>query len=290
VLDPARSHGENLARIGDAEGAAGVAACGYSCHACASASNDYSSWHPEDGGDNVSTCKTGSLVRARAIAIGLLAAVLSACSTIPEEVVKLSYAVGQDMDALRASYKTLIHEHYETLRSRRQDYLDQVWKPALVKTWIADGHLVQIASGREIWSDEKNAFVDANPARDAGALLDNVSGWAEQAVDAIAKKRQELMGPLDAEEKELTASIEDGFSQVMRGNAAITAHLNSLRRVQGVQDDLLQAAGLKDLRTKINDKLSSASERAAKALDTVQEADKKLTNATRKLQTMKKIN
>jgi hypothetical protein len=228
------------------------------------------------------TTRLGCQSIARAIGIAFLTVALCSCSTIPEEVVKLSYVVGQDIDALRVSYKTLIHEHYETLRSRRQDYLDNVWKPAYIKKWVADGHLIQIATGKEIYSEATDDFVVADPTKDAGALLDNVTGWAQEAVDAIANKRQELMAPLDAEEKELTAAIEDAFAQTMRGNATITAHLNSLRRVQAIQDDFLQAIDLKNLRTTINEKLSNASERAATALKTVQEVDKKLTPATEK--------
>jgi hypothetical protein len=228
------------------------------------------------------TTRLGCQSIARAIGIAFLTLALCSCSTIPEEVVKLSYVVGQDIDALRVSYKTLIHEHYETLRSRRQDYLDNVWKPAYIKNWVADGHLIQITTGKEIYSEATDDFVVADPKKDAGALLDNVTGWAQEAVDAIAKKRQELMAPLDAEEKELTAAIEDAFAQTMRGNATITAHLNSLRRVQAIQDDFLQAVDLKNLRTTINEKLSNASERAATALKAVQEVDKKVTHATEK--------
>lgn len=203
-------------------------------------------------------------------------ALLSSCANVPKEVVELSYAVGQDMTALRTSYRTLIRQHYKALRAERQQYLDREWKPVFVRAWIADGHLVQMASGKEAYSASADAFVRPTPGKEEAELLDGVSGWAEDAVDMIEKKRRELMAPLDQEERELDSVVDDAFQRIMLGNAMITAHLNSLRKVQEVQDEFLKALNLNDLRVTINETLASASDRAEKALIAVREADQKI--------------
>ena len=40
------------------------------------------------------------------------------CATIPKETVELSYAIGQDLDAVHASYTNLIHKHFDNLRNQ----------------------------------------------------------------------------------------------------------------------------------------------------------------------------
>ena len=100
-----------------------------------------------------------------------------------------------------------------------------------------------------------------------------VRQWAQSAIGQIDKKKAELLDPLNAKETELTASIDDAFGQLNRGNATITAHLNSLRKVQEVQDEALAAVHLKDLRDKIDDSLVQVSDEAAKGLDQVRKAD-----------------
>jgi len=212
-----------------------------------------------------------------ATAVALL--FLSACSTVPREVVELSYVMGQDIDALKVSYRDLVHRHYDALRAQRLAYLDKEWKPAFIKTWIADGHLIPLASGSEVFSQSAEGFVKPTPGKEEIQLLDGVAGWAEDAIEQITIKRGELINPLDQDEKELIAIVDESFGRLTRGNALITAHLNSLNKVQSVQDDFMKAIDLKGLRAAINDKLSDASIKADKALKSIKDADKKLANS-----------
>ena len=51
------------------------------------------------------------------------------------------------------------------------------------------------------------------------------------------------------------------------------AHLNSIRKVQEVQDGVLSALGIRELRDKINDALIKASDEAAQYLYEIEKAD-----------------
>src|SRR3990172_5966598 len=155
-----------------------------------------------------------SFVLAAALA-GL--SLLSGCTTVPKEVVEMSYVVGQDVAALEQSYKTLIAAHYEGLRAERERYLQERWIPKYLEDWISRGKLVDIAQGRVVWSREKRAFV--TPTSGAKKeLLESVLDWSEAAVADIEDKRSGLMAPLDQEEKALLASVEEGFRRIERGN------------------------------------------------------------------------
>ncbi len=100
--------------------------------------------------------------------------------------------------------------------------------------------------------------------------------WTEEAQSQIDKKHAEIVAPVDQAEKELRTSVDDAFAILFRGNATITAHLNSLRKVQGAQDDVLKALNLKDLRQKINEQLAKASEKVKLTTDDLDKLQKGL--------------
>jgi hypothetical protein len=189
------------------------------------------------------------------------------CATIPKETVELSYAIGQDLDAIHASYTNLIHQHFDNLRSQATDFLDKRWTPTYLGNFIKRGKLISLAQE----TDPVKAF-------------DGVSIWAEIAVKAIEKKKKELIAPINADEQNILKSVDDAFAQITRANAAITAQLNSIRKVQQVQDDALKALNIKDLRDQINNQLISASKKSVSAIEQIAKAEKIVMDADEKKQ------
>lgn len=198
---------------------------------------------------------------------------LSGCSTIPKEVVELSYRMGEDMAAVHTSYSKLVHEHFESLRRERIRYLDEVWTPNYIRTWVKDGRLPEVAKGSIVWSEESGAFIKPIPGREEVGLFTTITFWSMAAVKEIQGKKAELLEPLNKQEEQLASLVDDAFNRLYRGNAAVTAHLNSLRKVQEVQDDALSALNLKDLRDKINQVLVTASDKAKEGLEAIKKAD-----------------
>ena len=178
------------------------------------------------------------------------------CASVPKEVVELSYTVGQDLNAVYLSYRQLIQTHFDGLRKQATDFLDNKWTPAYIKKFIKKGKLVERATNS-----------------DPNMVLLGVRLWAEVAVEEIEKKKKELIDPIDKNEKELLNSIDEVFAQLISANAAITAHLNSIRKVKEVQDEALQALKVKDLRDKINNGLIFASDKANEAIEKVKKAE-----------------
>jgi hypothetical protein len=174
---------------------------------------------------------------------------IAGCASVPKEVVELSYTVGHDLDAVHLSYRALIQTHFEGLRAQTITFLETRWVPAFLGDFIQNGGLIQSAQG-------------ADPT----LVLEEVQDWTEVAVEAIEKKKRALLDPINADETALIKSVDEAFANLIRANATITAHLNSLRKVQEVQDEALKALKLKELRDKINGGLISASERAQKAI------------------------
>ncbi|GAH58718.1 unnamed protein product, partial [marine sediment metagenome] len=148
------------------------------------------------------------------------------------------------------SYKELIHTYFDNLRIQTITFLETSWIPAYLEDYIQTGDLVNIAR-------------DSDPT----LVLEGVQDWVEFAMEKIEKKRRELIDPINSDEVALLKIVDEAFSNLIRANATITAHLNSLRKIQEVQDDVLKAMNLKELRDKINKALAGASDRAKKALE-----------------------
>lgn len=179
--------------------------------------------------------------------------VVGGCATVPKEVVQLSYTIGQDIDAVHSSYRELVRKHFEGLRTQTTTFLETRWMPAYLSDFIKTGDLVAMAKD----PDPVNAY-------------EGVSTWVEVAIGEIEKKKRELLIPIDQDEKALLASVDESFARLIRANATITAHLNSIRTVQEVQDEALRSLKLADLRDEINKRLVEASEKAEFALTKVE--------------------
>ncbi len=201
---------------------------------------------------------------------------LVGCSTVPKEVVELSYLSGRDLRAVHESYDALIHQFYENLRDQRRTYLDEVWYPRFLENWRQDGELVGIAKGERIWSVEAGDLIDTPPGTDAAESVATLNDWVTYALYAYEVKEQQLVAPLDADEEKLRTQVRQSFDRLAQANATITAHLNSLREVQEVQDEMLESLDMKDLRDQINTGLANASANAAEALTKVKAADAKV--------------
>lgn len=205
--------------------------------------------------------------------LSILLISLIGCASVPKEVVELSYTVGKDLQTLHLSYKDLVTEHFQSLRNYSLNFLEKQWKPKFIKRFIEDGGLIESAKGS-----------------DPNIVLEDVELWAEVAIGTIEEKKNELLDPIDKDEKELLTSVDASFSQLIQANSTITAHLNSIREVTEVQDEALKALKLDDLRDKINNMLALASDKSKEAIDKFAKAEGIITELNeRKEELIKKV-
>ncbi len=205
---------------------------------------------------------------------------MAACTDIPKEAPQLSYTIGQDIAAMQASHRTLTQTLFKELKQRRIDYVDNVWTPLFVKKFVANGRLKDIAAGTTVWDDAQQKFLapSQNSAEAETQLVNSVVFWGDAAVKQIAKKKQDLLQPLDEKEQQLLSEIDQGYARILAANAQVTALLTTLSDVQEMNDQLLSSIGLGDLREKIVSDLSNISNWANASLTKVREADAKVLN------------
>ena len=109
--------------------------------------------------------------------------------------------------------------------------IDDVWTPVYLKKFVAAGGLVEATKNGQ---------------------TERIEYWARFANEAIDNKRREFLEPLQQRETVLIAEIDAAFDRVISANAAVTANLNSVLKVQDLQDRAVDLLGLTDVRNTIN--------------------------------------
>jgi len=181
---------------------------------------------------------------AKVLIFGLLlapATFTSGCASVPKESVELSYALGNDLESLHQSYRTLITGYFDLLRKDVNSAIDRVFFPAYINDFVITGELIENAQ------NGNHSYVEA---------------WARIAVETVDKERTDRVEPINQAERELMLSVNEAFDNVIRTNSTITAHLNSIRKVNEVQAKVLESMELKDVRDKINFALADATVKA----------------------------
>lgn len=178
---------------------------------------------------------------SRAFCVLLLAlTLLSGCfGKFPVEVVELNVTVGKDIQALHRSYRALIDTHFNTLRAQVEEFIKNRWKPEFIKDFTRRGNLEQLVkSGRQ----------------------DRVNQWTTVAMETVEKKREQLLAPIDAREKELLQMVDRSFMLLGRANNEVTAHLKSRRKAAAAMEVVRELYDLKGLREKIENGLTEAAD------------------------------
>lgn len=100
------------------------------------------------------------------------------------------------------------------------------------------------------------------------ALL--IMEFAAAAHEEMAAQRKEMIGPIDAAEKQVLAELTEAYTTLARAQGTITARLEAASRAREQQDKLLMSAGIENpsaLRARlagISDKIGNALKEAEK--------------------------
>lgn len=175
---------------------------------------------------------------------------MAACASVPKEAVTLSITVGEDIKQLQSGYRQTVRFSFNQMRQAALSVIDNVWTPAFVQDFIVRGRLVE-------------------SVQDPDDSTELVEFWAREAIGQIDAKRKTFLDSIQVKEDALLADIDKAFDGLINANAAVTAHLNSVLKVQNVQDQVLAAAGVRDIRDTINAALVSTSEFAASATEAI---------------------
>lgn len=164
---------------------------------------------------------------------------------VPAEVVELSTTVGDDLKALHLSYRALVTTHFDSLRAQTDSFIKDRWLPVFIDDFIKRGNLVQIVQTAQ-----------------SGQAGPQVNDWVTVAMETAMEKRDQLMKPINEEEKKLLGMVDNSFTLLTRANAEISSHLKSRSRKKNLLEEALNMDELKGLREKISGGLAAATQKA----------------------------
>ena len=186
---------------------------------------------------------------------------LSGCATLPNEAITLSQTVGNDIAQLHAGYRASVRSSFENMRKAGLAVIDYRWTPIYLSDFSRESGLVQLAQ--------------LAPPDNMEAL----DYWVRTAIRRIDERRQQFLEPLNQREQILLAQIDEAFSRTINANATVTGLIKSAVRVRNVQDEVLEAAGVLDLRNTINEGIIEASDFVAEVTKDIEDAARTLEEA-----------
>ncbi len=172
------------------------------------------------------------------------------CASVPREVVELSYTIGKDINSIHISYKHLIKTHFDDLRRKVVDFMEAKWEPVFLGNFIKKTGL----------ADKLKAFTPAQ-------VLAYLQKWIRVANSEIHKKREQLLRPINEDERKLLADVDAAFLELNYANAVVTANLNSIRKVKELEDKAFSTVHLQDFRRKVTDFMATSSKRVEETIN-----------------------
>lgn len=197
---------------------------------------------------------------------------LSGCASAPKQTVLLSEVTEEQVASLHASHIRFIQLYYQKLRDEVNDFVDRRWMPlflskavrneafrkdlddAYVTSSISPADVQVTWKGRPLPEPQKGAILSGveqavtdSQSRLGKVLLD----FSEAAQREINKKRQELLTPINDQERMVIGEINAAYADLQGAQASIKGYLASVVELKERQDATLDKLGVLERRDRI---------------------------------------
>lgn len=196
---------------------------------------------------------------------------LAGCPSTPNETVELSNVVGRDLIEVQRAHRELAIRYFAAMKDDINDFVDNTYRPYIIQFTLDDPNL------RFMERFQASLRPGADP--DAVDFMGTYSAFVIQRVEGY---RRELMAPIEAEEANLLTSLDTSYQRLLAANAAVTAHLASVIKVNDLQDELLADLSLPGLRQQIIEGTVRLSDGLAELIERGSEIDRKAEDASEK--------
>lgn len=191
---------------------------------------------------------------------------LVGCAQVPPQSVELSATLGRDLQELQRSHRKAIDLLHDRDIERVNRYIEQVVIPTYVKTVID-------SVGQRLSQDLSKAIGANATQADKDKVYEEMRKTVLGISSRVEKQRQDLIGPIEEARKARLQELDMAYAQMQQANSVLTAHLSSVVKVNTVQDELLEKAGLKDFRQKVGDSALTLDKQIEEALGTAKDVE-----------------
>jgi hypothetical protein len=186
--------------------------------------------------------------------------------------------VGRDLAEVHRANRALALKYFERMRRDVDAFVRDVYRPFIIQHTIRSLDLI-------------NRIQRAAASSDGGLdALDIMEIYADRTLSATDSFHAEMLRPIEEQERQVIASIDDAFQRLQNANAVVTGHLASVRKVQDAQAEFLGRFGQPGLPERVggaaaalSDNLASILERGRKVQSLLDQGPAKLDSAGQEL-------
>ncbi|WP_076919492.1 hypothetical protein [Pseudoalteromonas sp. SK18] len=189
---------------------------------------------------------------------------LSACTSIPPEAPELSIELGKRVTSIESANLTLLHRFFDQKRVEIDRFIEQEWLPEFSENFFNK------EKTNKVW----NEVVKSQDKKDRIKFI-LIAGPAIQ--NQINSKRSELVGEIDALEREVQRKIEAEYNQVRSINNVLTSFLTSAAEVTENRSRYMNMIGINEI--KVEKLINDTDQIVNKLLDTSTDTDDKVMKA-----------
>jgi hypothetical protein len=183
--------------------------------------------------------------------LGVIAALITACASVPQQAVDLSVTAGRDLDAVHHAHLALLDSYFDRMESDVNAFVDSEYRAYSIERNMKDFQLLE-------------KIRDPTTAGDGIDAVEVMEVFVEEIVADIEAFRGSLLAPVRAQRAEVRTAVEDAYRRIQDAQAIVTGHLASVRRVHDLQDEMLARASLEGLREKFVDTTAKSADAVAK--------------------------
>lgn len=204
------------------------------------------------------------------------------CVSIPKETVTLSRTLGSDLKELHLSHGSMVRIHYGKIIQEVNDFVDNKYAPFIIH-YVLSAELEKYKNGEPSLYGSIEVAGKSATKEETEEALNSMAEFQEAARAQIEEKRRELLVPIENQQSEILAQINQSYDAAIYANVTITGYLESVRKVKEAQQEALSRIGLPGADTVLIDKMIRVSEGLQEALEKGREIDVKGDDAMRQI-------
>lgn len=206
---------------------------------------------------------------------------LGGCAQVPHESVELSTTLGRDLTEVHKSHRALAFLLFDRMKADVNDFVDSKYAPYQIGKF-----LVKDQSDFRNGDDSLTLFgflakAAESPDNQEAQLiaLGAMQIVVEEITDSVEAFRNDLLQPLEQQEREVINAIDQSYSRILYANSIVTGHLSSVLAVHDAQSEILNQVGLGDAREKIGERLVGFSENLRVVVDKARSVESSMESA-----------
>ncbi len=218
---------------------------------------------------------------------------LFGCATVPKPTVELSEVIDRQISEMQKSHEAFISLYYAKLREDVDRFILEKWTPAFLAQTLAgeteqskrllneldlsyklihvDPSAVSVAiDGKQISDPAVKAAIEQGVAQavkeQRSRFGETMLRYSRGAQRQITRQRDEMLAPIDKQERFVLSELRGGYADLQRASATIKGFLSSAVKVEEQRDQILGKLGLLEKQRKLVDLAMEMSDKTSAVL------------------------